>query len=87
MSQLQTKVENFVNGYVAGSSNSYDVCFEALKEELPDVDETELQCLFDNVIEQEEIFLCSECGWWCWSHEVSFNNSSVCTDCAGDEDE
>lgn len=87
LDNLKEVIRAFVNGFIAGSCNSFDYSLEVLKEEQSDVAPDTLETLLNEVIAEEEIFLCEECGWWCWSHEISFNNSSVCTDCAGEDDE
>lgn len=84
--ELKAFVERFVNGYVAGSCNSYDQCLSVLKESV--VEEGFNTCdqmieqTLNAVLEEEEIFLCSECAWWCWSHEMSEMNDTTCVDCS-----
>lgn len=43
--------------------------------------------LIDAAMDSTELFLCTDCNWWCWAHEMSFNDSHVCADCAGDEED
>lgn len=78
-------VEKFVSGYVAGSSNSYSECKQVLLNELEEHfdirDEQHVEMLFDEEIAQQEIFLCEQCGWWCWGDEHSESVENVCNEC------
>lgn len=89
---LKALVENFVNGYMAGSCNGYNECLNRLIEEVKEFDESicdqQIEQLLDQVIAETEIFLCECCGWWCWAHEYSETTADYCTDCApNNEDE
>ena len=89
--KIHAYVEQFVSGYVAGSSNSYDECKERLAESLNEefgiVDLGYVEVVLDNAIEEAEIFLCNICGWWCWAHEQSFNHIDECNECTPGDDE
>lgn len=88
--KLKAEIERFVNGYVAGSCNSYDHCLSLITEEIqkedPSICSQLVEQTFDAVLGETEIFLCDTCAWWCWSHEMSEGNDSVCADCSPDGD-
>lgn len=83
--KLKELVREFTNGFIAGSCNSFDQSVDVLVAEYPNIDPAELEKLLTEVIKEEEIFLCEVCGWWCWAHELSYNNIDTCTECSGEE--
>lgn len=90
MHQIETLANEFVQGYVAGSCNSYDTSLEAFGDVVKDHDlafESELEVVFDNAIERAGIFHCDCCGWWCWDHEFSTSSVGNCSECYPDEEE
>jgi len=89
---LETIGREFVNGYMAGSCNSFDECLRVFEEELKEHNiawEGDLENHLNDAIESAGIFNCDCCGWWCWDYEHSPTTSGGCNECypAEDEDE
>lgn len=60
-------------------------CVRSLENVLEDMDipdSKELRSLVD-----QDVFECSECGWWCEACEENNEEGGVCTDCCPEEDD
>ncbi|AYN56069.1 hypothetical protein STG2_105 [Salmonella phage STG2] len=85
--ELKEEAKVFVNGFIAGSCNSFDYSLTVFTEEHPEVNKDILETILNKAIEEAEIFLCDSCGWWCWAHERSWNDYDTCRDCDPEEEE
>ena len=85
-SAIKTSAVGFVADYVAGSCNSYDEIISVFIESIKEIYGISLtrevaEKIIDAEIEDNGTFLCTECSWWCFDHEISFEDSTKCADC------
>lgn len=85
--ETATMIEQFVNGYIAGSCNSFDESLNVLHFSLTEkgikISLEDLEMELSQALEDAEVFCCENCGWWCYEHDRS-EEGTYCSDCEGE---
>lgn len=85
--EIKSKIEEIVDGYIAGSCVSFDEALNRLDEDLEEMGVTmsleSLEELLIQAIADAELFCCENCSWWCHEHDRS-EEGTYCSDCGGE---
>lgn len=88
---IETLAHEFAIGYIAGSCVSIFDAAEVFKGVLEEngitKDNDEIEDYLLEVLDDEEVFCCENCSWWCPEHDRSEEGTycSYCSDCEGEE--
>lgn len=86
---IQSKIQDFVHGYIAGSCVSFDQALTVLHESLINEEISITVGALETMLSQEladaELFCCENCNWWCYEHDRS-EEGTYCSDCDPDEE-